>query len=99
MQSRLLLICVLLPLTAVMSMSQNPRQDRAVRPAPRWPDGRVDLNSPAGEKGLWGGGGRLAINPKSYDAARGPQSALIHVNDVPLQPWARALLDYRHLND
>ncbi len=68
----------------------------AAKPAPRWPDGRVDLNSPVGVKGLWGGGGRLVVNPKSYDADRGPQSALIHINDVPLQPWARALVDYRH---
>jgi hypothetical protein len=88
---------VLLSILTVSSIAQNARPDRAVRPVPRWPDGRVDLNSPAGEKGLWGGGGRLAVNPKSYDADRGTQSALLHINDVPLQPWARALLDYRHL--
>jgi hypothetical protein len=78
---------------ALPSIAQN------TRPIPRWPDGRVDLNSPAGEKGLWGGGGRLAVNPKSYDADRGRQTALLHIDQVPLQPWAKALLDYRHFHD
>jgi hypothetical protein len=70
-------------------------QDRPVRPVPRWPDGHVNLNSPPGEKGLWGGSGRLAINPKSYEP-RTTLNAPIHINDVPLQDWARALVDYRH---
>jgi len=44
---------------------------------------------------LWGGSGRLAINPRSYEP-RTTLNAPIHIDDVPLQPWARALLDYRH---
>jgi hypothetical protein len=39
----------------------------------------------------------LAINPKSYEP-RTTLSAPIHINDVPLQPWARALVDERHAN-
>lgn len=90
---------VLLPLSGVPTTAQNARTVIAVRPAPRWPDGRVRLNMPPGEKGLWAGGGRLAVNPRSYDADRGVQNAPLHIDDVPLQPWARALLDYRHFND
>src|SRR5262249_6434285 len=67
------------------------------RPVPRWPDGRVNLNSPPGEKGLWGGSGRLAVNPRSYEP-RTTLAAPIHIDNVPLQDWARALVDYRHSN-
>jgi hypothetical protein len=55
----------------------------------------VNLNSPPGEKGLWGGSGRLAINPRSYEP-RTTLQAPIHIDAVPLQDWARALVDYRH---
>ena len=65
---------------------------------PRWSDGRVNLGAPPGTKGLWEGSGRLVINPNSYDANRGVQSAPVHIDDVPLQPWARALIEYRHIN-
>ena len=78
-------------------IAQNAAPARPVRPAPRWPNGRIRLSSPPGEGGLWGGGGRLAINPNSYEP-RTTLNAPIHVDNVPLQPWARALLDYRHLN-
>src|SRR6185436_9293579 len=65
--------------------------------APRWPNGRVRLSAVPGEKGLWGGSGRLAINPGSYEP-RTTLNAPIHIDNVPLQPWARALVDDRHLN-
>jgi len=65
------------------------------RPVPRWPNGKVRLSALPGEKGLWGGSGRLAINPRSYEP-RTTLSAPIHIDDVPLQSWARALIDYRH---
>jgi hypothetical protein len=77
--------------------AQNIATARPVRPAPRWPDGRIRLSSPAGEAGLWGGSGRLAVNPRSYEP-RPTLNAPIHIDNVPLQPWARALLDDRHLN-
>jgi hypothetical protein len=75
--------------------AQDGRGAQPVRPAPRWPDGRVNLNSPPGEGGLWGGSGRLAVNPRSYEP-RTTVNAPIHIDNVPLQDWARALLDYRH---
>jgi hypothetical protein len=67
-------------------------------PAPRWPDGHVNLNAPAGSPGLWtGNGGRLAINPNSYE----PNTTLnapVHIDDVPIQDWAKALTNFRHQN-
>src|SRR4051812_14655036 len=87
----------LVPEVAELAIAQQARGDRVVRPAPRWPDGRISLNSPPGETGLWGGSGRLAVNPRSYEP-RTTLNAPIHIDNVPLQDWARALVDYRHLN-
>jgi hypothetical protein len=65
------------------------------RPTPRWPDGRVNLGAPAGDKGVWERRNELlAINPKSYQADAS-KSSRIHIDKIPLQPWARALTDYR----
>ena len=89
-----MLSLVFLLVISAVAQSQAPPRPPA-RPTPRWPDGRVNLNAPAGEKGLWGGSGRLAVNPRSYEP-RTTVNAPIHIDNVPLQPWARALLDYRH---
>jgi len=51
---------------------------------PRWPDGRVNLGSAPGKKGYW------EVRPGLGGA---PRAA-----DVPFQPWARALYDYRTSN-
>ena len=48
---------------------------------PRWPDGRPNLGSSPDQKGYW------EIRPGL--------SGIPRVEDVPLQPWARALSDYR----
>ena len=65
------------------------------RPTPRWPDGRVNLGALKGEKGVWERRNELlAINPKSYQADAS-KSSRIHIDMIPLQPWARALTDYR----
>jgi len=72
------------------------RGNAAPRPAPRLPDGRVNLGAPAGETGLWERRNEhLVINPKSYQASA-TANARIHIDQVPLQPWGRALTDYRH---
>jgi hypothetical protein len=96
--------CVLLALTALPSAAQDDdagpavRSNEPARPTPRWPDGTVNLGAPPGEKGNWDGGGLLATNPKNYEILLGRkgQTGRIHINDVPLQEWARALLDERH---
>ena len=88
-------------LAAEPSMAQNARGARGgqavqpAAPAPRWPDGRINFGPTPGQKGVWQGDGRLAVNPNSYEP-RTTQNAPIHIDDVPLQPWARALVNGRH---
>ena len=66
-------------------------------PAPRWPDGTINLGAVPGETGLWDGAEPLATNPKNYETVAGrPRPGLVDLKEVPLQPWARALLDERH---
>lgn len=98
----LMLAAVLSPLPAKTSSAQNaalPSQAvpaaQAAPAAPRWPDGRVNLGPPPGGKGVWQGDGRLVVNPNSYEP-NSTRAALIHIDAVPLQPWARELVDARH---
>lgn len=65
------------------------------KPTPHWPDGRVNIGAPLGESGIWAGDGRLAVNPKSYEP-NSTRNAPIHIDQIPLQDWARALTDARH---
>jgi hypothetical protein len=50
-------------------------------PAPRWPDGHVNLGSAPGKKGYF------EVRPGLGGVARGTQ--------IPFQPWAKALYDVR----
>jgi hypothetical protein len=67
---------------AAVAVAQQPAKP-APLPAPRWPDGRVNLGSAPGQKGYW------EIRPGG-SGSRFPRAA-----DVPMQPWARALYEYR----
>src|SRR5205807_1560990 len=72
------------------------------KPTPHWPDGRVNLGPPPGEKGIWAPIGivQLSLNPKSVNRAS-PGSHLpdnITLEAVPFQPWARALHASRQAN-
>jgi len=68
------------------------------RPTPHFADGTVNFGPMPGEKGDWAGnaGSTLATN-----IGRGLDNNLINlptnlkIPDVPFQPWARALYDYR----
>ncbi len=53
----------------------------AQEPAPRWPDGHVNLGSAPGKKGYW------EVRPGLGGV---PRAA-----DIPFQPWAKAVYDYR----
>jgi hypothetical protein len=78
--------------------AQNRQQPAVARPAPRLPDGRVNLGTAPGEKGHWIRQGRaqLASNSESVIAAGpGGLSTNLKLADVPFQPWARALYEYR----
>src|SRR5262249_30156171 len=86
---------------AGLMFGQNRGQRAPARPAPRWPDGRVNLGTSPGEKGHWIRQGRaqLANNPGSVIAAGpGGLSTNLTLPDVPFQPWARALYEYRQAN-
>jgi len=71
------------------------------RPAPRFPDGRPNFGPPAGETGIWLPGDGLGIrnqlaiesdDPKAAGAFPGLKPRL---SEVPFQPWARGLYEYR----
>ncbi len=50
-------------------------------PTPRWPDGHVNLGSTPDHKGYWEVRPGLGGTPRAAD--------------IPFQPWARAVYDYR----
>jgi hypothetical protein len=86
---------VLFSALSITAMAQNAAPAALVQPAPRRPDGKVNLGPVADGKGVWQGDGRLAVNPNSYEP-NSTRSAPIHIDAIPLQPWARALVDARH---
>jgi hypothetical protein len=71
-------------------------------PVPRYPNGKVNLNSvPGREPGLWrsAGGNESFLeneNAKPQTGTQAPRKP--KPSEVPFQPWARALLDYRRGN-
>lgn len=58
-----------------------PASAQPPEPTPRWPDGHVNLGSTSGHKGYWEVRPGLGGMPRAAD--------------VPLQPWARAVYEYR----
>src|SRR5215470_11128226 len=91
---------IMLAVLASPLLSQNPtRGTTPPRPTPRLPDGRVNLGPPPGETGLWAPAGIIlvSVNPNSVNRA-GANTHLpnnIKIEDVPFQPWARALHEAR----
>jgi hypothetical protein len=91
-----LTLLALLSSTTVFGQRGGGAPRPAPGPAPRWPDGRINLGAPLGETGVWERRNEhLVINPKSYQADA-TKNARVHIDQVPLQPWARALTNYRH---
>ncbi|HTM05164.1 MAG TPA: hypothetical protein VL173_16760 [Vicinamibacterales bacterium] len=67
------------------------------RPTPRWPDGTVNWGAPIGETGLWNvAGGTLARPDGSTLGPNDPPKPML--SEIPFQPWARAIYDYRQEN-
>ena len=69
--------------------------------APRRPDGKVSFGPPPGEAGIWLPGAGLGIrnqlaiesdDPRAANAFPGLKPRL---SEVPFQPWARAVYEYR----
>jgi hypothetical protein len=78
------------------------QKNTPAKPTPRWPDGRVNLGTARGETGLWfpySGVTERLVNPDNADAATEQLYPNIpKVSEIPFQPWARALYDYRRGN-
>lgn len=64
------------------------------KPAPRHPDGHVNLGPPPGEKGFWGGGGSI-VATAGRGGRGGAASKNLTIDQIPFQPWARALYEVR----
>ena len=99
MKVTLLLACVLMLLgvSTAGAQGRDGGPPRPAAPAPRWPDGTINLGAAHGATGLWEGAEPLATNPKNYESVGGrPRPGLIDLKEIPLQPWAQALLDARH---
>ena len=58
----------------------------------------MNFGAPSGETGVWDGEEPLATDPHNYETVLGrrPRPGRIHINDIPLQPWARALIEMRN---
>jgi hypothetical protein len=111
---RSLVATVLIILLAVVAGSQTTAQNRGAggqrgtpappRPAPRWPDGRINLGPVPGEMGVWEVGPTAIPLTRPDNAAdfglfaadtREPTDPFLaskpKLSQVPFQPWARAL--------
>jgi hypothetical protein len=85
--------CLLL--FAAISSGQRERP-RDAQPAPRWPDGRVNLASVPGQKGHWIRTRReLVVDARTANTLPGDR----RIEDIPFQPWAKALFEYRRANN
>lgn len=87
--------CLALWLLSGAAAGQRDRQQDP-QPAPRWPDGRVNIASVPGHKGHWIRTRREFVvdattaNPRPDDR---------RVEMIPFQPWAKALFQYRRAKD
>ena len=99
MNVRHFLVCALTMVCAATASAQGRGgvPARPALPAPRWPDGTINLGAVPGASGLWDGAEPLVTIPKNYERVAGrPRPGLVDLKDVPIQPWAQALLDVRH---
>ena len=78
--------------------ARQPRAAKPSAPAPRWPDGTINLGAPPGQTGKWEGNEPLVTDPDNYEnrLGRAERRGRVHINDVPMQPWARALIKARN---
>jgi hypothetical protein len=86
--------CLALSIAPIAAQTQT---KGTARPAPRWADGTINLGAVPGERGMWDGAEPLVTLPNNYEAQQGkPRPGRVHVMDVPLQPWAKRIIDVRH---
>ena len=108
----LMTVLIVVPLLAQSLSAQNAQgqgTQAPSRPTPRWPDGKVMLSAPPGEKGHWQPNGRPILaepeTPPVIEDGQGrgafagpPFPGKPKESEVPYQPWARALYKYREAN-
>jgi hypothetical protein len=64
-----------------LAQTSKPAAGPPSEPAPRWPDGHVNLGSTPDKKGYW--------------EVRPGLGGMPRPNNIPFQPWAQALYQYR----
>jgi hypothetical protein len=93
--------CLALAVAVLSSLVPAFAQDagnRPVRSAPRWPDDTINLGAPPGETGTWDGAEPLTTIPENYETVTGRRErpGLVHIDQVPMHDWARAIVRLRH---
>ena len=109
MRSRVLgFAIILIMLTVVVAFAQRGRgAAQPARPTPHYPDGRVSFAPIPGENGVWlpGAGGAETLvapdnpNPAFAQFLGQPFPGKKKIREVPFQPWAKALFEYRRANN
>lgn len=99
MKRRYLPIGFLLVIASLVSFADPVRAqssdagDDAALPVPRLPDGTVNLGLPPGQKGFWGRSGDI------YGKGERDLEINLTLDEIPFQPWARSLYDFREANN
>jgi hypothetical protein len=99
-------VCALVPLLSgtasaqgnnepFLTPTQTQAKPRVNKPAPRMPDGRVNMGTARGEKGHWVRTRRDFAVP---DDTKELLPTDIKEGDIPFQDWARELFNYRRIN-
>ena len=87
--------CLSLSLLAGTSFGQRERS-KSAQPAPRWPDGRVNIATVPGQKGHWIRTRReLVVDATTTNTLPNDRT----IEEIPFQPWAKALFEYRRTRD
>ena len=82
------------PLAGVPSGQRE--RPKNVEPAPRWPDGHVNIASVPGQKGHWIRTRReLVVDAHTANTLPNDRK----IEEIPFQPWAKALFEYRRSKD
>jgi hypothetical protein len=85
-------LCTLLgAATYVQAAAQE--APKSTKPTPRLSNGQVNLGLPPGEKGFWGNSGSI------YGKGRLSHQSNLTLEELPFQPWAKALYEFRAANN
>jgi hypothetical protein len=84
-------LCILTPSIEHSAATQSRGQAAApAKPAPRFPDGKPNLGVTPEERGLW-----LPLDRGDL----GRRATLAPVEEIPFQPWAKALYEDRQIHE